>query len=323
MISTSWRPRTRRVLIAALVLSVLIHLFGGAAYDYGRHLLLAAHLLREPVPKKNPNDFVATSDVIHIEKRAVPRRTNPQRPAPRPAAPSRAEPRIDPQLPALAVPQLDPEKPVARAETPRPLETRPPELAHETHKAAPRLAEEKTGGIPDATPEPKPETVERQAPRAQRKPTERKTAQFSPQQIATLESQFQKTIQSSREDLSSVVDQTKEPVGGPKHYAMNMSGIQSNLTRGQGTMRPVSATRLDRMHTLYVVRYEYMYPDGHIESDVIPWPFIYPVYDDPFARGDKILHFQLPPPTFHPRRPLTPQEQIFYDAAQAQSAGAP
>ena len=300
---------------------MLVHLFGGTLYEYGRHLLLAAHFLREPVPKKNPNDFVATSDVIHIEKRAVPRRTNPQRPAPRPAPPSRAEPRIDQQLPALAMPRLDPEKPVARAETPRPLETRPPDLSHETHKAAPRLAEEKTGGVPDATPVPKPETVERQTPqRAAAKPTERKTAELSPQQIATLESQFQKTIQSSRENLSSVVDQTKEPLGGPKHYAMNMSGIQSNLTQGQGTMGPISATRIDRTHTLYMVRYEYMYPDGHIESDVVPWPFIYPVNDDPFARGDRQLFFQLPPPTFHPRRPLTPQEQIYYDEAQAQSA---
>jgi hypothetical protein len=42
MISTSSRPRAPRVRIAALLLSVLNHRFGGAHYAYGRRLLPAA-----------------------------------------------------------------------------------------------------------------------------------------------------------------------------------------------------------------------------------------------------------------------------------------
>jgi len=323
MISTSWRPRTRRVLIAALILSVLIHLFGGALYDYGRHLLLAAHLLREPIPKQDPNAYVATSDVIHIEKRAVPRRTKPQRPAPQPHPQSLPEPQFDPNVPLLPVPKLDPEKPVAHAETPRPIETLRPELSHETKKPAPRLAEVRTGGLPDVTPEPNPETVERTHPETKAaKPATRKTNPLlSPRQIATLESQFEKTIQSSREDLPSVVDAVKEPVGAPKRVTMNFEGIHSDLHRGQGYMEPVNGPfRLRGGYVAYVMQYTYMYPDGHIETDVIPWTFVYPITNDPVGRHERYLDMQLPPPTFRPSaaRPLKPKEEEAYEAAQSQ-----
>jgi len=325
MISTSWQPRTRRVLIAALILSVLIHLFGGALYDYGRHLLLAAHLLREPIPKKDPNEFVATSDVIHIEKRAVPRRTSPQRPAPQRHPQSPPEPQLDPNVPLLPVPKLDPEKPVARAETPRPIETLRPELSHETKKPAPRLVAEKTGGLPDATPPPNPETVERTNPaRTAAKPSTRTSNPvLSPKQIASLESQFEKTIQSSREDLPSVVDAAKEPVGAPKHVTMNFEGIHSDLHRGQGIMEPVNGPfRLRGGYVAYVMRYTYMYPDGRIESDVVPWTFVYPISNDPVGRHDRYLDMQLPPPGFRPSpaRPLKPKEEEAYEAAQSQQS---
>jgi hypothetical protein len=330
MISTSWRPRTRRVLIAALILSVLIHLFGGAAYEYGRRVLLAAHLLRERVPKQNPNDYVATSDVIHIEKRTVPRRTNPRRPAPRPHPQSRPQPRLDPNVPLLPVPQLEPEKLLAHAETPQPIETLRPELSHETKKPAPRLAEVKTGGLPDATPEPNPETVKRTSPqRTQAKPATRNTnPMLSPQQIAALESQFEKTIQASREDLPSVVAAAKDPVGARKHVTMNFEGIHSNLRRGQGYMDPVSGPfRLRGGLVAYVMQYTYMYPDGHIESDVVPWTFVYPITNDPVGRHDRFLDMQLPPPGFRPSaaRPLKPKEEEAYEAAlslQGSSASA-
>ncbi len=328
MISTSWRPRTRRVLIAALILSVLIHLFGGALYDYGRHLLLAAHLLREPVPKQNPNAFVATSDVIHIEKRAVPRRTTPQRPAPQPHPQSRPEPRLDPNVPLLPVPKLEPEKPVARAETPRPIETLRPELSHDTKKPAPRLVAVRSGGLPDVTPEPKPETVERTQPQTHVKPVTQHTKPLlSPKQIASLESQFEKTIQASREDLPSVVDSAKEPVAAPKRMTMNFEGIHADLHAGQGIMEPVNGPfRLRGGYVAYVMQYTYMYPDGHIETDTVPWTFVYPISNDPVGRHERYLDMQLPPPNFRPspNHPLKPKEEEAYEQAQAmQGASAP
>ncbi len=326
MISTSWRPRTRRILIAALILSVLIHLFGGAFYETAHRLLVAARLLREPAPKNHPNEFVATSDVIHIEKRVVPRRTNPQRPAPRPHPQSVPDPRLDPSVPLLPMPKIEPEKPVARAETPRPVETLRPELSHETKKPAPRLTAEKTGGLADVTPEPKPETAERSAPqRTTAKPTTRTThSQLSPKQIASLESQFEKTIQATREDLPSVVASAKEPAAAPKHLTMNFEGIHSDLRRGQGLMEPVNGPfRLRGGYVAYVMRYSYMYPDGHIETDIVPWTFVYPITNDPVGRHDRYLDMQLPPPNFRPspNHPLTPKEEEAYETAQSALSG--
>ncbi|MGB8265153.1 MAG: hypothetical protein WCE44_02400 [Candidatus Velthaea sp.] len=310
MISTSWRPRTRRVLIAALILSVLIHFLGGALADYARRIPIVAHFLHQ-VPKAQKSDeFVATSDVIHLEKRTVPRPTRPNRPQPQPQRPSPRQPLVRPAIPALPQPKIEPDRPVARAETPRPVETARPELSHNVKKPAPAMPIVKSGGVPDASPVPHAEQAQRQAQRQPRN-------QLSPQQIAMLESQFAKTIQATRQDLPSAVESAKQPVGGPKRYPMNFQGIHDGLRRGQGYMDPVRAPlRLPGGYVSYVVHYIYMYPDGHIEEDVIPWPFIYPINDDPFARHDRFINMQVPPPDFRPDRPLKPQEESAYEYEQ-------
>jgi hypothetical protein len=133
-----------------------------------------------------------------------------------------------------------------------------------------------------------------------------------------MQAQFSQTIAESRQDLAATVDSVREPIAGPKHYAMSFAGGPGGLQPGEGFMSPVyPKRRIDATHVSYVVRYTYRYPDGHLEEDVVPWEFVYPVNDDPFARHDHLVYMQAPPASFRPTRPLTPKEQEAYDYAQS------
>jgi hypothetical protein len=281
MISTRWRPDTRRLLIAGLILSVLLHLFGGWLWELLRRTPILTAMTGLPPAERDKK--TAATDVITIVK-------VPPKPQPKVAPPPRAH-----------FAEL---KPIAHAVEPRPVVHPPVELVHVVAHAPRAQPAHPSGGRPDAVPQPHAQTAERPSPHHDR-------SQLSADQIAKLESQFSQTIASTREDVSATVSRVQEPVAGQRHL------IADGLTPGQGYMRSIDYERIDRTHIKHYVHYTYMYPDGHIEEDDIPWPFFFAIRDDPFLdRRQPVMHMQLPPPSFHPTRPLTPIEQEAYNAAQ-------
>jgi hypothetical protein len=83
------------------------------------------------------------------------------------------------------------------------------------------------------------------------------------------------------------------------------------MNPGDGEIYAVSKQRIgDTMW--YYTRYTYMHADGTYEADTIPWPFHYPIGDDPFARHDKRIPLQPPPDGYKPDRPLKPILQQFF-----------
>ena len=78
------------------------------------------------------------------------------------------------------------------------------------------------------------------------------------------------------------------------------TGLRNAMAPGQGALTYNSYER-DGASMKYWVHYLYRYPDGHVEEDDIPWPFYFPVNNDPFARGDPQVLLQPPPKGFEAR----------------------
>jgi len=288
MISTRWRPDTRRLLIAGLVLSVLLHLFGGWLWSRLRQTPIMITLGGE-IEAKHKEADVAQPEPIMLEK-----------------APPKVSAKVAPP-PRAHFAEL---KPIAHALAPRPVVHPPTEMVHLVAHARNAQPVARSGGLPQNVPQPHAQTAERPSPHRDRSPV-------SSLDIDRLNSQFAETIKSTHQDLSATVAQVQEPVGA-RHL------IAEGLTPGQGYMRSIDYQRIDRTHVRHYVHYTYMYPDGHVEEDDIPWPFFFTIRDDPFFdRRQPAMHMQLPPPSFRPTRPLTPIEQEAYNAAQAQPPPAP
>jgi hypothetical protein len=282
MISTRWRPDTRRLLIAGLLLSVLLHLFGGLLWSFLQRTPIVRKMFSgDPAIKREQK--VATAETIVIERATSPKAQ------PKPAPPPRAH-----------FAEL---KPVAQAPKPRPVVRPPAELAHIDARAPNAQPVEHGGGRPENVPQPHAQTAERPSPQHDR-------SRLTSDQIAKLESQFSQTIASTREDVSSIVQKAAEPI----HAIANYNGLHP----GDGYIRPLSRQRIDRTHVQYYVHYTYLYPDGHLEQDDVPWPCIFTDATDPFRDNrEKRMPMPPPPPGYRPDRDLTPQEQSTYNAAQA------
>jgi hypothetical protein len=296
MITTRRAPRTRRLFAGALVLSVLLHLFGGALWAHTSRLV--AQIMRR-LPEQQPREAeIATSDVIHLERRTVPRpahksraRLVPQRPA-RPVQP--VEKRV-----AAALPQPVP-KPHPRVAKPA---AAAPEIAHRTPHAPRRLSHPGTAKtvVPTVAARPTPAADAHQA--------------LSAAQLAQLNAQFAQTIAASHVDLATIQKQSEERPVAIKRYPMQFTGLQASLQRGEGYIEPITIGQRIGDTVWYYTHYTYMWPDGHLEDDDIPWPFRYPVQHDLFALHIHLIPLQLPPPGFRLTRPLKPFFSHFLQTA--------
>jgi hypothetical protein len=308
VITTRRAPRTRRLLIAGFALSVVIHLFGGALWAHGSHVI--ARIMRRLPEQHAREQEIATSDVVHLERRTIPR----------PARASRARPAQAGRQPN-PMPRREP-APVVRARLPElaasPSPLRAPEIAHRAPHAPPqpRVA---SAGIPK-THAPKPHAPKPRAaklgaakanaapPGASRPDVAKPEARnaLSAAQLAQLNAQFAQTIAASHLDLATIQKQTEERPVATKRYPMQFAGMQANLQRGEGYIEPTTMGQRIGGTVWYYTHYTYMWPDGHLEDDDIPWPFRYPVQRDLFALHIHLIPLQLPPPGFQLTRPIKP-----------------
>jgi|GEM_PF-4940957 hypothetical protein len=275
MISTRWRPRTARLLLAALVLSLVIHFFGYALVE------LALRVLPKPKTGEVQAAQRAIPEPITIEKVVV-------RPTPTPTPPPPAA-----ALPSSAVKIGSAPPRHAAASVHAALHATPVVVYHQHSQRSPNriaLAPRTPGQAPTGPPQP--------------------SNKLTTDQIAKLETQFSKTIADSRQDVASAVSSVHEPVGGA---TTRYSAENGNMTIGSGTWRINSSQPLGDGRIAYRLHYAYVTNDGSVEEGDVPWPFVYSRAEDPFARGIKQIAWQCPPPGFVASAPLTSQESFEID----------
>jgi hypothetical protein len=275
------RRRTRQFLVLALILSAFIHLAGGGLWGFfGRalaritpHPVFMASLQETPAPN---------AELIRIERRP--------HAAARPAHEDRA---------ITVAPHPHP-RPTIEPAPPRPRH----EIAHLRIHAPAQPPPAHARSIAAATPQ-------HVRPVALAPVPDKKRA-LSDRRIAQLGEDFSKTIADSRETLAGVqADSERAQVVTIKHYSVAFSGVHEGMNPGDGEIFAISQQRIGGT-MWYYTRYTYMHGDGTYEADDIPWPFHYPIGNDPFARHDKRIPLQPPPAGYKPDRPLKPILQQFF-----------
>lgn len=273
MISTRWRPRTARLLLAALVLSLFIHFFG---YVLVR---LALRALPKPHAEGGRVAQRAVPEPITIERIVV-------RPTPPPPPPTPAQ-----RPSATTIGSGPPHHAAASVHAAE--HATPVTVYHQHAQRSPNriaLGPRSSGAARAVPPHPSDRLTE--------------------DQIAKLETQFSKTIADSRQDVESSVSSIHEAVGGA---TLRYSAENGTMTVGSGNWRINSSQLLDGGRIAYRLHYTFVTDDGAVEEGDIPWPFIYPRGEDPFARGEKQIAWQCPPPGFVATAQLTPRETFEID----------
>lgn len=268
----------RRLLPAALILSLLVHLAGGGVWGLFGHRIAPAIAKMFPRPSPTP-ELVAISDAITIEKRSVPRPAK----AARTKQPRRPQPRRLAQLPALQalpVPTLAPVPTAAPTAVPTTEPTYRPER----------------GTIHHAPAEPtQPPRRPREAPALVQQPARNG---FSSQQLAALDAQFSRTIAQAQRSLTDVPMQKRPPARNPeqRRYDAVMAGTPEQFLSAQGECVSIQSNG-NRSFIDRYLRCVITYSDGYFEQVSFPWAFHFTRRNDPFQYDDSSYHpFPMQPP---------------------------
>jgi hypothetical protein len=285
MISARGRARTRRYLLIGLMLSLMVHLAGGSLY--GLFTRAIARIMPQLASKQSQQ--IAKSDVVrleHVQPTAAPVAVAKARPKPPPPPPPTT--RIQPT--PITAPVTEHHE-IARIVIHAPRQTAPSrgegaaEMPHVVRPAA--------------------------GPKTSKQPM------YSQNQLDAMNGAFEQSIAQSHQTLAQA-NQAMDtaPVMTSKHFQMNFNGIHEGMNPGDGIISVVGVGDRKGDTIWYFTHYQYMYGDGHVEEDDIPWPFHYPVRDDPFARHDRRIPLQPPPADFKPNRPLKPILMQFFGGPQ-------
>jgi hypothetical protein len=283
MISVRSRARTRRLLLIGLMVSLMVHLLGGSLYGLLSRVAVKvlpqwASLQTPPLPK---------SDVIRLEK-ALP--TAAPQAAPKvvvkPAAPPPPSVKVEPVV--IQAP-VQSKHEIAR------------NVAHAPAQAAP------SKGVGQSHVHIFQPAV---SPRTPSRPF------YSDDQVAKMNGAFEKAIADSHQTPQQAnAAMATAPVMTTVHMQMQVAGIHEGMNPGDGIITVIGRPQKIGDTMWYYTHYEYMYGDGHVEEDDIPWPFHYgPGERDPFAHPypDHRVALQAPPPGYQPTRPLKPQLMQFF-----------
>jgi hypothetical protein len=269
----------RRFLALALVVSLLLHVAGGAVWA------LLARSAR--APDRPPERVLAQTQAITIE------RLPPPTPTPTPTPPPTPRPRVAQGRPTV---------------TRRPAAPRMPA----PHQAPARA-------LPTFAPQPEPSAAPRRAaihvPRAQRVAVvqaphgARGAAPAGGALDAdTLNATFRKTIDQAQHDVAAAPQAAAAaPVQTMKRYDKYLQGNVDDVTGGNGSCDPLDDGAARGGYTWYYLRCTVHYADGYVETVSFPWPFKFTRQNDPFYRRDGRRHEfpgQPPPDGFVLRRPF-------------------
>jgi hypothetical protein len=279
------------MLIAAVVLSALIHLVAGGLWPQWSYAIDRA---MQRLPQQHAREAeVATSDVVYLERRTIPRPAQRNRAHPQPKRVAGLLAPVQPRRVAAGRPHAMRPAKAAPAVTP----TTQPELVHHTHHAT---RERFVAAAPA------PHAVPTAALPAGAAAAPVRPGALSAEQLAQLNAKFAQTIAASRTDLATIQKQSEERPVAQRRYPLQFAGLQATLERGEGYIEPITPAQRIGGSVWYYTHYTYMWPDGHLEDDDIPWPFRYPVGHDLFALHIHRIPLQLPPPGYRLTRPLKP-----------------
>jgi hypothetical protein len=268
------------------MLSLMVHLVGGSLYGLISRAVIK--VLPQFASLRAPT--LPRSDIITLERA--------QR-SPAPVAVARPHPKLP--APPPPVPHVA-QKPVPTAVTERHEIARI--VIHAPRQSAPSRNEGATE-IP---------RVVRPAAGPRVPPHET----YSDQQLTDMSQQFEKAIADSHQTLAEANAAVQSaPVTTIKHVQIAFNGIHEGLNPGDGLITVIKAAD-DHGVRIYWTHYEYLYGDGHLEEDDIPWPFRFPpgAYD-PFAHHDRRVPIQPPPAGYVPDRPLKPILAAFFGGPPA------
>jgi hypothetical protein len=260
------RRSDSRPLVAALTVSILVHLLGFVFFVATQKLSLAA--FPHPHPTQTP-EFVSLSQAIRIDKKAVPvPRPRPQRQQPPPARP---------------VAPVEPHRVAARPEPTLVVPTLPP-----VETAKPEISKPSANPRPHPTIAPTPARVAA-APGAQ-------PDRLNSQRLQQLQQNFSQTIAQARSQSNPLRVPPATPAA-PKQYKMQFQGHFGPLHNGEGEYWPIQSWR-DHGADCYYMQYDFVYEDGRFEHGSVPWPVCFPPAADPFTNGEigKLRRTPLPPP---------------------------
>jgi hypothetical protein len=269
------------------MLSLMVHLAGGSLYG----LLARAVIKALPQFASLRAPALPKSDVITLEKAVQ---------TPAPVAASRPHPK--PPAPPPPVTH------VAQQPVPTPVTERH-EISHIVIHAPRQTAPSRGEGAAEIPHEVRPAAGPRTPPHQV----------YSTQQMADMSDAFSKAIADSHQTVAQANAAVQSAPDTMKHVQMAFSGIHEGMNPGDGLINVISES-VDHGVKIYWTHYEYMYGDGHVEEDDIPWPFRFPpgVYD-PFAHHDRRVAIQAPPAGYVPNRPLKPILQAFFGGPPAPS----
>jgi hypothetical protein len=286
MISARGRARTRRFLLIGLMISLMVHLAGGSLY--GLFARAVVKVLPQLASLQSPQ--LPKSDIIRLEK-AQPE----DRPVTAAAKPVHKQPPPPPPAPrVLPVPIVAPVE-------------QHHEIAHLTVHAPRQTVPSRGAGYVE-----QPHVV-----RPAAGPPEPKKPQYSQDQLDSLNGQFSQAIAASHQSLAQAnAAMASAPTVTTKHFQMSFNGIHEGMNPGDGIISIIGVGKRVGNVVYYYTHYEYMYGDGHVEEDDIPWVFHYAIRDDPFARGDRRVPIQPPPADYKPNRQLKPILMQFFGGPQ-------
>jgi hypothetical protein len=292
--------RRDRLLPVAFALSLLLHVFGIAAFR-----LVAGHFPWVNPPKKH-EPIVVLSSATTISRITVPHLAHPVERANRSLPAQRPEPRMVQQRPQRPVPQ---------------------QRLRQVAAAPPPAYREVTVPAPSASPMPSPapsHPAERTAPRLRRAQQQQQShespAQRLAQMLAREQPSYRREIaQLQRQDnpLSAATISPRPPSAFRREY-INVSGIDLPGSHyNEGIVTGIERWREDGLNCYYA-NYVLEYYRGGTESGTIPWPLCYAPDHDMMELGEGALipkeylapmrDYVLPPGTY-----LTPFLQYLYE----------
>ena len=234
--------------------------------------LFAAFLFvyHRPVP---PSETVATTQRLTFDRKTPPT----PKPTPRPTLPPVPVTRPEPVALPLPVPA-----PLARV----------------------RLA-------PPHVPATKPVRLPHRhlSPRELSKPAPHAPATLSDARIAQITSELRSQIASDAALRPRAVAVVPEPLGTPRHYALDTSNFLQGNRRAHGLCDPIK-NWTEGAFNYYFVACNVRFSDGTYERQAVPWPVRFPPGDDPYAgtsSGEKPLAMPLPGWRLPPGETVSPE----------------
>jgi hypothetical protein len=250
--------RTNRVLGAAVIFSLLVHLAGFATYLYIQGRIPWLQPQRE-----KPEQPVVLSTAMRVSRITVPELSHALEQG------SRSSPQAHPEVRVQPQPQNPPEQP--RSITSKARAAIPPAARKELAVAT-----------PSATPmEPRPQPSTAAARAAN--PTRPETVA---QMLAREQPLYEREIARMREQspLSTATISPRPPSAFRRAY-FNVSGVDRNLNRFEGLVTPTRTWNENGMRCHYA-DYDVEYQYGGTDKGSIPWPLCYAPSLDPMSLPD-------------------------------------